>query len=383
MRFRDVALSEVTASEVEAWQDLAANAIEPNAFVDPNFLLPSAATHYMARDARVMLVEDGSDLIAVAAHRPGKLGIRRLSVRTWTTADTFSAFEGERFHPLVAAARPEAAVEGLLVGSTRAVGADIVELVRTPVGAGLAEAVEAVAGELKMPLTVTTEQEAAYGVRPHAPMAGFLATDHRSSRTRKSYRRLLQRIEEDAGGTATITDSGGDPDAIRRFLDLQVQGWKGDRAKDGKAFRLTGLDRWFAAVAEAFRDAGKLAVLELSANGHIVYTSVALKSGRGMFGFHDAYAERFASLSPGSIGRLAELRVAFDDPCVQFYDPSMDAKYAASALLYPDRKLHRSYRIAVSPAGHLGQLVLPGMTTAAHGLKSRLKAVWRPAAKGS
>ncbi len=116
MRLTDAALTEVTPDAAAGWRVLADAASEPNAFADPRFLLPSAAAHPHAREGRVMLVDDGEATVGALSYARRERKVGRLTLRTVSTSESFSAFEGERFHPLTAPGRAEEVFISLIEG---------------------------------------------------------------------------------------------------------------------------------------------------------------------------------------------------------------------------------------------------------------------------
>lgn len=378
MRTEDLALAEIDPKTISPWKRLSDTALVPNPFVDPRFLLPSVNTHPQASQARVMLIEDGDATIGALSYSPGVRTVGRLRLRTVSTSDSFTAFEGERFHPLIAPGRAEE-VFGALIEGARSRGAHLLELARLPVRGGLSQALLSAARARGVP--VLTEAEHVFAcARPESMNTSEednppFAFTHIPGSARKKLRRLARKLTNEHGALELV-DESQDQHAIERFLTLQKAGWKGDAVLDGKAFDTTGLGTWFRAVTEAFGRDRKLTVLTLRSAERTVFTTVVLHAGSHGFGFHDAYADEFGPYSPGALGRLAELRTLLSTKGVDLFDPNMDdVKYPQAVGLYPDRFHYVSYTLGVRGLGRLVTRHLPR----ARRLRDRLRPGRSPA----
>lgn len=354
MRSLDLALTEIDPDTADQWKRLADIAIAPNPFADPCFLLPSASTHEQARHGRVMFVEDDGEIIGALSYTRSARKVGPLRLRSLSTSESFSAFEGERYHPLIAPGNVEEVFAALIDGA-RSQRAHVLELARLPLDDGFGESLLNVARARGVPVLVEYEREfACIGSESLNAAAGDgspFALGLLSGNSRKKLRRLVRILEQDHG-PLEVVDESRDPEAIDRFLDLQNSGWKGDASQDGKAFERTGLDEWFRAVTDAFRDDARLSVLSLRTPNHTVFSTVVLHAGSTAFGFHDAYGDEFAQFSPGRLGRLAEMQAVLTSGDVELFDPSMDdEKYPQALGLYPERRRYASYTVGVYGVG--------------------------------
>lgn len=354
MRTIDLALTEIDQDTANRWKHLADIAIAPNPFADPRFLLPSASTHDHARHSRIMLVEDDGELIGALCYARSVRQVGPVRLRSMSTSESFSAFEGERFHPLVAPGRAEEVFTGF-IDAAKSRRAHLLELARLPLDGPLNDALLSVARARGLPVLIEQEREfvciRAGSFNLHAEDDSLLGLAHLSASSRKKTRRLAKNLAQEHGGLEVV-DESNDPGAIERFLALQSAGWKGDAAQDGKAFERTGLDAWFRAVTDAFRQDGLLSVFCLRARAQTVFMTVVLHAGSRAFGFHDAYADEFAAFSPGRLGRLAEIRAMLTTGETELFDPSMDdEKYPQALSLYPDRSRYASYTLGVRGVG--------------------------------
>ncbi|WP_127818010.1 GNAT family N-acetyltransferase [Microbacterium sp. CPCC 204701] len=358
MRARDLAVVEATADDIERWKRLSDRALEPNPFVDPRFVMPSARLHFMGAGQRAIFVEDDDELHLVLLYTVQQRRVTGVRVKTVTTAETIAAFEGERFHPLVSPANPIAAATTLLQELPRLTKQGVFELDRLPAGGALEEAFDAAIRGAGLPCLDTDERRfATFDAEGRdVPIAERVEvrSEHLSTRTRKGHRRRLAGLARELTGDLSFEDVVDDSASIDEYLALQASGWKGDVEKDGKAFEVTQLDTWFREVSHAFRDDGRLSVYRLGTADETIYMTVVLRAGNGAFGFHDAYNEAYAKHSPGTIGRLLEMELAATTNGSTYFDPSMDdAKYPTSAGLYPDARTYRSRLIGLRGAPKL------------------------------
>lgn len=372
----------LSAREVAQWRDLADEALHPNPFADPRFLVTSIPHHPEAAKTKILMVRDAGRLIAVLPIGRERRRFAGLRFAVDSSASSFSAYEGERFHPLVSPGHVEQAAAGLVAAIPHARAASLREFARIPAGGALEAAILAAAAARRIPVLREPSRPFAFARGESVPTDDGSAVPlaHLRTTTRKKLRRLAGQLSFETGGVLTVSDDSDDPEFASRFLDLQAAGWKGNAAADGKAFRGTGLAGWFHAVTEAFQRDGRLAGLTVRSGDRVVYMTVDLLAGRTAFGFHDAYAQDLASFSPGALGRLAELRALLGRDDIDAYDPSMDdAKYPQSTSLYPDEVAYTTVLVGV---GTPGSAVLPQLPRARR-LNAALRAGARSAAATS
>ncbi|MBW4032533.1 MAG: GNAT family N-acetyltransferase [Acidobacteria bacterium] len=370
MKARVIALTEVTPSDIERWQQLAQRASEPNPFLEPFFLASAGRYREDAQSTQLLLVEDGSQLLAVLAFEKMKRRIRGLPINAITTGTLFLRTESERWHPLVDATRAAEAIECLLGEARRLHLPGLIDLERMPEGP-LTEAWYLAAEAAHVPIIERGGQEYAYvhrtdETRPEVPLLDSapvqLRLEHLSHRTRKRFSRSLRELQHQFGGELSLVDRGPDPDALAEFLRLQASGWKGDLTRGGGAFLVTGQDRWFKDATASFRSEGRLSVFLMTAGTETIYSAVRFRSGNGLFAVHDAFNEDFAQYGAGGLGRLAVISRSMIDYPVDFYDSSMHPKYVDSTHLYPHRR--RFVSLLLAPRGGVSKAVLRALPTA-------------------
>lgn len=354
LRFRIESLTEADELFIERWKKLSNEAIEPNPYHDPRFLLPSVRHRPDARQLRLGIVEDGSALLAVIAFSIDEV-FADLRMRAVSTTGPFMAQVGDMRHPLMSPRDPVGTWKCLLVGLHRSRLPGLLELDNFPGDGLLFEALAEAASQLGMPVLERRRDERAFARSSEEgsnseDSGDLFALEHGSSKGEKERARHRRALENALGSELTVEDRGNDPDAVEQFLDLEAAGWKGDASKGGHALRLTGHDTWFTDVAAAFRADGRLTLQTVTSGGVVVYMGVSLQVGNGMFGCLDTYDERFAKYRAGSIGRIANWKRTLTDPTIRFFDPNLGSFYVDSTRLFPHRRPHVTLLLATGGA---------------------------------
>ncbi|HEX4766704.1 MAG TPA: GNAT family N-acetyltransferase [Lichenihabitans sp.] len=278
----------------EAWAELAGRALEPNAFMEPDFALTLAEHLPMTERPAFITVRS---LPADGPHRlVGLCPVVR--ERAWLGL-RLSIWR----HDLVALGLP-------LLDRHHAVPAlvAILDWIRREHPRCLALQAEMVPAE--GPTLHALRQAAAASARPlrlidprrramlehGAGAAGGLAA--LSPRRRKEALRQRRRLA-DGGALSYVSTTGAAEVAIalERFLDLEAAGWKGGR---GTALKLDPARAAFTrAMTAAMAAGGCVRIDSLDRNGPPLAMGIVLSSGGRDFFWKMAYAEDQAALSPG------------------------------------------------------------------------------------
>jgi hypothetical protein len=358
-RVRVVSLVGIDASDVDRWTDLRSRAITPYPFVDPRLLLPAARHREDAKSMQLLFLEDGGDLLLVMP-----FAVRRdlggLPVKVLSSKEPFLALESGWHYPLVDRERAVEALENLFAQMTTRRFPGLLDLTEFPGDGPLAEALLQAAAHRNSPVLERQRLEFAFAEQladqdndtPASstdPSANpSFVVKHSASTTRKRARQV-RALERMVGGPLRLDDLRDDPDALEQFFTLQAAGWKGDPSRGGQGLRVTGYDQWFREVSQNYRADGDLRVYALTGGGQLIYMFVSLRVAQGIFGYADAYDERFAAHSAGALGRIAGLNRTLAEPGVEFFDPNMSAHYRESTRLYPQRRTH--VRVLLAPGG--------------------------------
>lgn len=275
----------------EAWVDLAARALEPNVFLDPDFALP-AAQHLAGRRrpcfVLVWAVEGGErrDLVAVCPVVGRRAALRGLA-STWMhdlSTLGFPMLDRARAVPALAAllgwaADDLRAASGLVIPSLPADG---------PTAAALRQV--AAEGGLEIAVLDTWERAALHG----GP-AGRAAL---SAKGAKELRRQRRRLA-DLGRLvhATAEDDGAVRADIERFLALEAAGWKG--AARTAMLSSSARTAFLRTATRMLVRRGLCRVDSLTVDGAPVAMAVTLSAGGAEFLWKIAYREDVARTSPG------------------------------------------------------------------------------------
>ncbi len=363
MRLRVVELAGIDPADIERWANLRARAVTPYPCLDPRLLVPAARLREDAQGIRLIFVEESSTLLAIMPFVVVR-GVGRLPALTLSSRAPFLALESGWQHPLVDADRSVEALTALLTGLVELQLPSLVDFCNFPGDGPLFAALHAAVAQLGLPVVERDRQEAAFarstpalarGDQPEATVPASFVVPHSATRTRKRAKQA-KALEKALGAQLEVHDLSSDPEAVEQFIDLQHRGWKGDRSRNGGGLRALGFDRWFTEVTTAYRADGDLTVCSLAAGGEIVYMGVFLRIGSNSFGYADAYDERFASYSAGTLGRIATLNRTLSDPATSSFDPNMGLQYLDSSQLYPHRQQY--VRLLVAAGGGLARAVV-------------------------
>jgi CelD/BcsL family acetyltransferase involved in cellulose biosynthesis len=321
-----VALAEINDAQLSRWRRLAAAAVEPNPFFEPEFLIP-ATEALAARDIRVAVVERGDEWDALV---PVKQVSRwhRVPVPGTVGWDHRYCFLGT---PLAREA-----------GLERTVG----ELANTVIGraSGLFFGLDTIAAD--GPVFAAIEQAAAArSIRVTALRRFERATVRRrpdgaylsiKPKHRREYRRQRDRLGEQLGAPLETTDEAGETTSVEDFLELEASGWKG---RAGTAFaQIPGHARFFRSICERFAAAGRLQLLALRSGRTPVAMKCNLLAGEGVFCFKIAFDERWTRFSPGLLLELDNIERFHAEPGLMWMDSCADPDNEMINRLWPDRR---------------------------------------------
>ncbi len=251
MPARIIRLDEIDEPGRERWRDLARQAVEPNPFFEPEFVLPAAGV--LAGDPAMLVSEDRSGDWTGAmplVHARGWRGVPARGHSSWR--HDYSFFGA----PLIRAGDEERVCAEWLSGEELRLrpflGLDLLDG-DGPIHDALVDRASSLG---RNPVTFEEHDRAALRRR---------AGDSRlslglSSKRRRENARLGRRLSEALGEEVEAIDRGEDPDAVEAFLQLEASGWKGSEhtamaSEDSRA-------ELFRRLCAGFRDAGPPAVAQ-------------------------------------------------------------------------------------------------------------------------
>jgi len=340
------------AEVVPAWEDLAANALEPNPFHEPWLLLP-ALELLGGHDAGLLTVWSSGKLGAV-------LPVRQAKARTFPLR-TLSAWR----HPHSMVCTPLVRSGGAGVESLRALlqwlarggeGAGALELPQVPAGgafhAALADALNA-----EGLAAVTTASYSRALLRRAADAESYVA-----SALSRNMRRTLERKEEQLRGRGALAYRALAPsDDVSRwitdFLQVEASGWKGQA---GSAMACTEANTRFATIvmSEAFRRR-RLMMSGIDLDGRPIARLWCFLAGEGSYGFKTAYDEAFKSYMPGFMAEVHNIREFHARPGPQWMDSYTEAGNTVMDRMWRHRLVMQTLLIGGRGLGGLAAAARP------------------------
>lgn len=309
------------------WDDLAAHASEPNAFMERWFVTAGAA-HLAPKQGRLLAIRDAGQLIGLlpltTEPRYGRLPFAH--VENWLH---YHCFLGG---PLLRRGHEAAAWTAILEAlDTDPHASGFLHLT------GLVEngpAHRALVTVANRPCDTVHRIERALLDSDLPPTAYYEATVRKKKR--KEIKRLQSRLAELGKVTTTrLTNRDDLPGWIDTYLALEKSGWKG-RAGSALACEPHTAAFFRDAVSGAF-DAGKLELLRLDLDDKPLAMLVNFLTAPGSFSFKTAFDEEFSRYSPGVLIQLENLAI-LDNPGIAWMDSCASADHPMIDSLWGERR---------------------------------------------
>ena len=330
MRAQITTIEEFSEQHVRDWSELSAEALEPNAYLAPEFVLPACRWLKGSGSALVARVENSSGSLTglgVLARIGRHLRFPFHSLRDFKTAHSFLGGvllgKGDpvaSFSAMASALLAEPGVNAITLSNVPADGAQWAAMH----AAGSALGLTWVEGDRYSRATV------APGTHDHEVWEEWV-----SKGRRKSIRRGRARLEAHGPLTWRISTDGSAAE-VDRFLMLEHSGWKGCNGSSLRSLR--NHEMFFREMIQRFADRHGVFFTELLLNGQIVAATCNLMTGQHGFAFKVAYDERYRQWSPGIINEVQFLE---DNPLkhtlVHLDSGASAGSYVES--LWPGRRL--------------------------------------------
>lgn len=308
--------AEAAAAFAAEWADLAARAIEPNAFFAPALALAAMRHLPEGRGATLLVAWRGE---GETRRLVGALPLARGRGRFLNPAPLRRALSayGTVSTPLLDPDRP---VETLAAMLATLAGAGMGALLLSymvedgPVAEALAEA-----------LRVGGLPEARLGSHARAFLRSSLPGEQyvRASletRRRKEADRQRRRLSDEGALAFSVAQGSGDEvaAALEDFLAIEAAGWKG---RAGTALKLApGAASFIREGARRGGRDGSFRVARLTLDGRTIAAGLVLVSGRRAFYAKTAYDEALSRFSPGLLLTLDLTAYLLDDPGIDDAD---------------------------------------------------------------
>lgn len=331
---RRVRADQVSDRDIQAWSDLEARAIEPNAYLSPHFVCAAARYLPLRRVPFIFLVEHHGGSIPSMAGIAILTGVRptwRKPIRRLTGHLVDHAF-----------------LDGILLDREYPVNALRALLDHLKSG-GRYHAVELplVWGDGPMK-TIANSAMPASGIRcviekryerPILRPALCSAQLQSTSLKRRvsELERRLRRLKE--AGTVEWRwhrHDGIPPEAIERFLVLENMGWKGDR---GTSLRAASEDeRFFREMVAGFSSVRRALFFEMLFDGIVIASICNFVSGNAGFSFKIGWDTGFRKYSAGLLVNLGLMRNAEAAAADLEFIDSGSVPGSSLESLWPDRR---------------------------------------------
>ena len=330
------------AALVPEWENLAANALEPNPAYEPWMLLPALEAYGGGQDLRFVLVHHAGELAGffpLKAERRFR-GLPVGTLASWRHPHCMLCV------PLVRATVASKVLAGFLDWSRKS--ASVVDLSHLVAEGAFHQAlVDALnAGEFTSAITD------AY-TRP-------LLRRSKETVTTRDVRRREKRLCEAGKVERLVLRSREDlPRWIDEFLALEAAGWKGKR---GSALACSETSRRFAQglFTGAF-ERGRLIMVGINFDGRPIARYCGFTAGEGAIAFKTAYDESLRRYAPGMLAQVDMIRAFHERPELQWMDSYSDAGNGCVDDLWQHRRTVQRVAIAADARGELALALLPLM----------------------
>ena len=325
------------------WEDLAANALEPNPFYEPWMLLPALECFAQPGEVEVAVAwKDGRLAALLPVQRVGRyrsLPLRAL--RAWRHRHCLLST------PLVRADGAAQTLAAFLGGLRAGLGrsALLLELAYVPVGGPFHNALQAAGSQPY----IDNEYERALLIK--GGDAESYIKSALSRHLRQELRRRERRLAE-LGAVTHATMQAGDAERwVDDFMRLEAAGWKG---REGSALACSEANRRFAAeVFAAGVQRGRLHMVGVDLDGRPLARCCSFLAGEGSFAFKTAYDEAFSRYSPGVIAEVDRIRRFHELPGLQWMDSYTAPDNDVLNAVWQGRRRIARFTIATGFSGNL------------------------------
>jgi CelD/BcsL family acetyltransferase involved in cellulose biosynthesis len=347
VQIESIDLRSPSNADLARWRELAARAVEPNPFFEPEYVLPLARGLGQQAEVRLLVARDGNGWQAcLPTHATSDWHrIPMRSLATWRGHPLY----GLLGTPLVSADHAEESLAALLGAMRRAQPRTrFAGLEWVADDGAMGEPLAGALGSLSpAPLPFRRFERAALRRRPEPTyLEQTLSTKHR-----RELRRQRRKLSEALDAEPQMVDRAGEDAAYERFIALEGAGAKGDRGVVIAAD--PGHVSFFKEMCREFAERGRLQLLELHGAGEVVAVKCNLVAGDTIFCVKIAYDEKWSQYSPGIMLESDMIEYFHDESDADFMDSCADPNNVMINRLWPDRRPIATYAI---PAGTLSGL---------------------------
>lgn len=327
-------------AEIEAWDDLALNASEPNPFFESWYLLPSLTHLPNTQDVHILRFEHEGKLAGLLPILREKRYYRWPipQISSWLHPNCFCGtpliVKGLETQFWQAALRwaDQSARTAMFIHLRHLVLDGPVHLALTQVASQQKRQAELVHQEARALLTST--------LTPAAYLEASI-----SSKKRKELRRQSNRLADQ--GVISFERRTDSQDIVQwcdTFLELECAGWKGTA---GSALSCdTSTARLFCESLTGAASRGRLERLTLTLNDAPIAMLATFLAYPGAYSFKTAFAEEYARFSPGVLLQCENLQI-LDNPRHDWTDSCASADHPMIDHLWRERRTMGRISIAI------------------------------------
>lgn len=341
---------------LQAWEDLAANALEPNPFYEPWMLMPALRAFTTGKHVRVVLVLDfkqGVPFLCGVFPLERKTRYKKLPVAAYSM---WQHLYCALCTPLIRTGSERECLNAFLDWLASERDCALIEFNQVPGDGPVRRLFDDCLSERKAH-TLICESHSRAMFRPAESADQYLRSALRRDH-RKDLRRKTRRLSELGNLEFDALAPNGDIDRwTQEFLDLEASGWK---TRDGGAFACNEVNRdYFLRVAKAAFEKGRLMMLAIRLDRKPVAMKCNLMSEPGSFAFKIAFDESFAAYSPGVLLELENVRRLHAERRVEWMDSCAAPEHPMIDRLWPHRRAIHS--VLVPTGGMAGEFVISAL----------------------
>jgi CelD/BcsL family acetyltransferase involved in cellulose biosynthesis len=330
MKGRILTIRDISQDDERAWRTLAARAMEPNPFFEPDCLIPAAIHQTFGAEIGLVVAEHEGRFLACIPVR---------HVRRWKFPYPILTSQVRRMGylgtPLV---DPEGGVDAMVTllesmrGLRRAATARLLVIDGMSAEGPVSDLFRLAVEQLNLPCRVFESYDRGLLKRRDEPTYDNV----HSSKTRYNLRRQRRLLEQDVRCDITVVDRADHPGAIRDYIEMEASGYK---VRTGVAMTtVPGEPEYFSDMCERFASAGRLHILSLEADGQRLAMEIWIRAGEGMFLMKISFDEKFSRFGPGVLLQMSALQYFHWLTDAEWIDTCTSAGNALLLRLYPDRR---------------------------------------------
>ncbi|MEP1881942.1 MAG: GNAT family N-acetyltransferase, partial [Roseibium sp.] len=329
---------------LDAWRKLSTNALDPNPFFGPDFLIPFLENTGKS-GVRLFVIRCGKtgDWLMAAPMGRRRLGLVVSAASSWATE------YGPLGTPLLSVEAPKNVPAAFLALTAEKTRRPLIAFPYLPFESATTRAIENTGDWSFRRGPVSMRASHAAGAEGEAQFARAF-----SGKRRKELPRLIRRLSRE-GKVQLESHSGGEvPRHFEKFLQLEASGWKGTRGTALISHQNTV--RFAREMIAKLAASGRVRIDTISVAGKpIAMLIIMLDSGRA-FSWKIAFDETYARFSPGAQITLFALERNLQDPGITGGDSLAVPGHPMIEPLWRGRLSYGTLLCAYSAPGHALQM---------------------------